>query len=39
LIEVVSGACALDDEGQEAWNDLMDTMYHITFNVLDELRK
>ncbi|XP_070504416.1 globin CTT-X-like [Chironomus tepperi] len=39
LVEVVTGACSLDDEGQEAWNDLMDTMYHITFNVLDELRK
>lgn len=39
LIEIIGNACNLDDEGKEAWNDLMDTMYHITFNVLDELKK
>nr|BAO18442.1 globin [Polypedilum nubifer] len=39
MLETVAGACTLDDEGKEAWSCLMDVVYHITFNVLDELRK
>lgn len=39
IVEVLSTACNLDDEGKEAWNDFLDSFYHITFNVLDELRK
>ncbi|CAG9812123.1 unnamed protein product [Chironomus riparius] len=39
MLEVISGACKLDDEEKKAWSDLMDIMYHITFNVLDALNK
>ena len=39
MLEVISGACKLNDEGKKAWSDLMDIMYHITFNVLDALNE
>ncbi|KAG5668878.1 hypothetical protein PVAND_016798 [Polypedilum vanderplanki] len=35
----VALVCNLDDEGKAAWNDLLDVVYHVTFNILDELRK
>lgn len=38
LIEVLSIVCHLDDEGKQAWNDLLDTVYHIIFSNLDEKR-
>jgi hypothetical protein len=39
ILEILGKVCSLNDEGVEAWNDLMDVIYHITFNVLDELKK
>ncbi|KAG5668881.1 hypothetical protein PVAND_016801 [Polypedilum vanderplanki] len=39
ILEKVALVCNLDDEGKAAWNDLLDVVYHVTFNILDELRK
>lgn len=39
MLEIISGACKLNDEGKHAWSDFMDILYHITFNVLDALNK
>lgn len=36
IVQVLSQVCHLDDEGKEAWNSLLDTVYHIIFNNLDE---
>lgn len=38
LMEVLSNVCHLDDEGKQAWNDLLDTIFHIIFSNLDEKR-
>jgi len=39
IIEILSTVCRLDDEGKQAWSDLMDVLYHIIFTVLDETKK
>ncbi|KAL7015517.1 hypothetical protein ACKWTF_016498 [Chironomus riparius] len=39
IIEILTAVCRLDDEGKQAWSDLMDVLYHIIFNVLDEAKK
>lgn len=36
LLEVLSQVCHLDDEGKEAWEGLLDTIYHVIFTNLDE---
>lgn len=36
IVEVLSQVCHLDDEGKEAWNCLLDTVYHVIFCILDE---
>lgn len=36
ILELLSEICKLDDEGKEAWNNFMDTIYHIIFTNLDE---
>lgn len=38
VIEVLSQVCHLDDEGKEAWNDLIDVVYHVLFTNLDDKR-
>nr|BAO18440.1 globin [Polypedilum nubifer] len=35
IVQTVSELCKLDDEGKAAWNDLLDTVYHIIFSNLD----
>jgi hypothetical protein len=35
ILQVVGDLCKLDDEGKRAWNDLLDTVYHIIFTNLD----
>ncbi|KAG5668876.1 hypothetical protein PVAND_016796 [Polypedilum vanderplanki] len=36
ILQVVTELCKLDDEGKKAWNDLLDTVYHIVFTNLDK---
>jgi hypothetical protein len=38
IIEVLSSVCHLDDEGKDAWNCLLDTVYHVIFSNLDDSR-
>ena len=38
IVEVLSQVCHLDDEGKEAWNSLLDTVYHVIFSNLDAKR-
>jgi hypothetical protein len=38
IIEVLSQVCHLDDEGKQAWNDLIDVVYHVVFTNLDDKR-
>lgn len=34
IVEILLQACHLDDEGTEAWNCLLDTVYHVIFSNL-----
>jgi hypothetical protein len=36
ILEVLTEVCKLDDEGKQAWSDLLDTLYHIIFTNLDD---
>ena len=38
IVETLSDLCKLDDEGKQAWGDLLDTVYHIIFTNLDDKR-
>lgn len=38
IVEVLSGVCHLDEEGKDAWNCLLDTVYHVIFSNLDDNR-
>lgn len=38
IVEILSESCKLDDEGKQAWSDLLDTLYHILFTILDDKR-
>lgn len=35
IVEVLSDICHLDEEGVLAWNNLLDTVYHVLFECLD----
>nr|BAO18441.1 globin [Polypedilum nubifer] len=39
ILDILGQVCKLNDEEKKAWNDLMDTVYHVIFNVLDEGKK
>lgn len=36
IIDTLRDLCKLDDEGVQAWSDLLDTVYHVIFTNLDE---
>lgn len=36
IVELLSQVCHLDDEGAEAWNCLLDTVYHVIFSNLQD---
>jgi hypothetical protein len=35
IIDVLTKSCHLDDEGKQAWNDLIDIVYHVIFTNLN----
>lgn len=39
ILDILADLCKLDDEGIAAWNDLIDTVYHILFTKLDEKKQ
>ncbi|XP_070508519.1 globin CTT-IIIA-like [Chironomus tepperi] len=36
ILDTLRDLCKLDDEGVQAWSDLLDTVYHVIFTNLDE---